>query len=143
MLPAWCVSIVSSVGRPTKRTPEREAIILDALAAGNTRRAAAAAAGVDERTVERWQARSVGFADALRAREAQSEVRLVAMIARAAETDWRAAAHLLACRFPESWSQRARVDVQIIRHQAERIAADLGLSADELIAEAERIVAGN
>jgi transposase len=131
------------MARPTKRTPEREQRLLLAIRAGNTRRAAAAYVGVDERTVERWKQRFAGFADALSRAEAESEVALVAIVRQAATQDWRAAAHLLERRWPDTWGRRERVDV-LLRQQAERLASTLeGVTADELIAEAERIVGGH
>jgi hypothetical protein len=129
------------VARPTKRTPDREQRLVQALQAGNTRRAAATYAGVDERTVERWAASNVGFAALLTRAEAESEVALVALVRQAASKDWRAAAHLLERRWPDSWGRRDRLEVTL-RQTAERLGAELGLDPDELIAEAERIARG-
>ena len=45
---------------------------------------------------------------------------------------------LLKTRRPEKYRDTIRIDV---RREAERIATELGIDADEVIAEAERIVA--
>ena len=50
-------------GRPSKRTPERIALLLEALLAGNTRKAASAAAGIDQDTLGRWMTADAEFAD--------------------------------------------------------------------------------
>jgi hypothetical protein len=127
------------MARPSKCSSEREQALLVAIRAGNTRRAACAYAGISEDSLERWAKRSAGFAEGLTRAEAEAEVSLVAIIRKAAETDWRAAAHLLACRRPEDWSPRARVDVDLTMRRARELAAELDLDADELVAEAERI----
>jgi transposase len=130
------------VARPTKRTPELERRLLDALRAGNTRRAACAYAGVEQHTFQRWLLRFAHFAQAIEKAEADAAVRNVAIIQQAArDGTWTAAAWWLERRYPEDYGRRERVDVTI-RQQAERIAHELGLDATELIAEAERIARG-
>jgi hypothetical protein len=58
---------------------------------------------------------------------ADSEIALVAIVRKAAADDWRAAAHLLACRWPERWAQRARLDVNVDERQLIQIARDDGI----------------
>jgi len=114
-----------------KYTLERAERILEAVGAGATLRAAAAAAGIDESTLWRWQQRNAAFAKDLHAREAESEVVLVAIIRRAAETDWRAAMALLERRWPDTWGRRDRVDLDVYVRQR---ASELGLDPDEALA---------
>lgn len=98
------------MARPTKRTPEREARIFEALRVGNTRPTAAAYAGISERTLRYWAEQSAVFADALRAREAEAEMAATAAIWRAAkEGDWHAAAWFLEHRYPDDWGRTTRV----------------------------------
>lgn len=130
------------MARPSKLTPEREQRLLAAIRAGSTYRAAAAAAGISEDTLARWVKRSAANAEALTRAEGESEVALVAIIRAAAPHDWRAAAHLLERRWPDSWGRREKLDVNI-RQEAQRLADQLGLDVDELIAEANRIVKGH
>jgi hypothetical protein len=73
---------------------------------------AAAAAGISRSTLHRWRARGASeghgrffeFEQALVRAEAEAEARLVAVIARAGDQHWQAAAWLLPRRFPDTWS---------------------------------------
>jgi hypothetical protein len=79
-------------GRPTKRTPEVEARLFDAIRAGNTRKAACHYAGIDLHTLGRWM-QFATFATAIEKAEADAEVRNVAVIAKAAQDGtWQASA---------------------------------------------------
>ena len=130
------------MARPSKYCPERAGAILEALRAGNTRTAAAAGAELSYETLRRWLAGNEEFRAALEKAEAEAETRFVRQIERAVtDGTWQAAAWWLERRRPGDWGRRERIDVSI-RHAADRLAAQLGLDAAELIAEAERIVAG-
>ena len=133
------------MARPTKRTPEVEAAILAAIEVGMTRTAAAAAVGVDRRTLASWTRRFATFRAEVEKAEARAAQRMVNQIVTAARTTWQAAAWFLERRYPEDWGRRERVDVSVdIRREAERLAAELGgVSADEIIAEAERIASSH
>lgn len=129
-------------GRPSKRTPEREARLLEALRAGNTRKDASLYAGLEQHTFQRWVLADAHFAQAVEKAEADAVVRNVAQIAKAAqEGTWQAAAWWLERRRPEDYGRRDRVEITL-RQEAHRIAADLGIDVNELLAEADRIVAG-
>jgi Homeodomain-like domain len=103
------------VGRPPALTPEIEARIVAAVSAGAHLSVAARAAGVSRQTLHRWRARGAAepegpyhrLAEALERAEAEAEVRQVALIARAGQTQWRAAAWLLSRRAPERWGRGA------------------------------------
>lgn len=130
------------MARPTKYTDERARRIADALAAGNTRRAAALSAGITERTFERWIARFVGFVAAVEKAEAEAEVAHVATI-RSAATDgtWQASAWWLERRRSEDWGKRERIEIiSSVRDLARRA----GLSAEDearAVQEAEQVLA--
>jgi hypothetical protein len=95
------------VGRPTKRTPEREQRLLDALAAGNTRNAACDYAGITRETFSQWRERFADFSDRVKKAESSAEVRHVAQIAKAAsEGVWQASAWWLERRRPDDWARR-------------------------------------
>lgn len=101
-------------GRPSKRTPECERRILDALRAGNTRKAACAYAGIDLHTLARWSAAHATFATAIEKAEADAETRMVAQIAKAASGGtWTAAAWWLERRRSEEYGRRDKVDTNI------------------------------
>jgi hypothetical protein len=73
--------------------------------------------------------------------ELEAEVAPVANIRVAGQTDWRAHAWLLERRNPASWGRREKVEMDLsIRQHAGKIAQELCLDVDELLAEAERIV---
>jgi hypothetical protein len=68
---------------------------------------------------------------------------MVGQIAKAAnDGTWQAAAWWLERRRPDDYSRRDRVDVTV-RQEAQKLAAQMGIDAAELIAEAERIVSGS
>jgi transposase len=100
-------------GRPTKLTPELADDLVLLLAAGASPGRAARALGVGERSVRRWLGNGLrdrvvaARASRPEATDALSEARLVVLIARAAIHDWKAAAWLLAHRWPERWGERA------------------------------------
>jgi len=130
------------VARPTKYTPERAQQIAAALAAGNTRLASAASAGITQRTFERWMARFDGFVEAVEKAEAEAELAHVATIKAASEGGtWQASAWWLERRRSDDWGKRDRVEIiSSVRDLARRA----GLSAeDEALAvqEAEQVLA--
>jgi hypothetical protein len=127
--------------RPTKYSPDIVKRILDALAAGNTRRASVQHAGVSEDAFGRWLRRYADFADAVFRAEAQAEVAHVANIAQAARAgDVRASIFWLERRRGQDWGRRDYLEIQI-RAAAERVAAATGADASWLIARAEEIAA--
>lgn len=129
------------MARPSKYTPERVASILEALTAGNTRRAAAAYGGIDENTLGRWIARFGDFAEAVKSAEAAAEVGHVANIAAAAnDGTWTASAWWLERRRHADWGKVDRVEIEV-RKAAERVAAATGADPDWLIRRAAEIVA--
>lgn len=128
-------------GRPTKYGAEVSKRVLDALGAGNVRRASAAYAGISEDTFARWMARYADFADAVLRAEAQAEVMHVATIAQAARAgSWQASVFWLERRRHADWGKIDRLEVEI--HQtATRIAAQTGADPDWLVKRAVEIAA--
>jgi len=137
------------MARPDKLTPERHERIVEAIRLGNTREAAAAYARVGERTLYRWLAKGQQARNGSKCRqlwqdvkEAENEAELtsVAIIRAAAEKQWTAAAWWLERRRPDQWGRKENLDITI-RREAERIAKETGLGIEEIIAEAERMLA--
>lgn len=103
------------MGRPSKLTRTVQARIVEALEGGNTRRAAAAAAGVDASTMRRWMKRGEdgdtdfrAFCAAVKKAESVCQKRCLDLInSAAAAGKWQAAAWVLERRWPESWARRA------------------------------------
>jgi hypothetical protein len=102
-------------GRPTSLTPEVQARIVEAVAAGNTRHDAAEYAGVGRSTFLAWLARGRkkngrngrpyrDLLDAVKKAEAGAVVRNVAIIQKAAQKTWQAAAWWLERKNPQDWA---------------------------------------
>ncbi len=129
------------MARPSKRTPEVETAILNALRVGNTRTDSALAAGIGIGTLGAWCRQYPQFRADVERAEAEARLRFVGIIATAARTSWQAAAWFLERRVPEYWARRERVEVATeAKREAERLAEGLdGVSAEDLVAEAERI----
>ncbi len=128
----------SSNGRPSKLTPEIQEKILSAIRVGNYAHVAAAYAGLSERTFYRWiqrgQRARTGpyrqFCDAIEVAEREAEVRAVAILQKHMEESWQAASTFLSRRYPERWSRRARLSVDV---SPKEVLCDLlSMSADEL-----------
>ena len=87
------------MSRRTKLTPDTKEDVVKALRAGNSRRDSALYAGISKQTFYSWMKRGregeplyAEFLEAVEKAEAQSVVRNVAIIQRAAEETWKAAA---------------------------------------------------
>lgn len=133
------------MGRRTQRTPERVGAIVSALRTGNTRRAAAAFAEVDQSTFYRWLASSATFRDAVEKAEADAEVRFASQVAKAAgDGTWQAAAWWLERRRSSDYGRHDRTDVTVeVRRLVDKAARDAGLDPREVFSEVESILAGD
>lgn len=136
------------MARPDKLTPERQDRIVTAIRAGNTREAAAAHAGITDRTLYHWLAKGRKarsdckcrqLFQAVKKAENECELMSVAIIRQAASRHWTAAAWWLERRRPDQWGRKESLDITI-RREAEKIAKETGLDVEAVIAEAERIV---
>lgn len=131
------------MARPSKYTPEVVKRIADALAAGNTRRAAAAYGGIGEAAFFSWLHRFSEFSEAVKSAEAQAEVAHVANIAQAAKDGtWQASAWWLERRQHAAWGKVDRVEIEI-RRAAERVAQQTGADPEWLVKRAAEIVAAS
>lgn len=128
------------MGRPSKRSPEIEGLILRALEVGNTRTDSALGAGITRETLRQWL-KSLPFLAAVEKAEALARQRFVGQIALAAKNgNWQAAAWNLERRDHENWGRRDRVDVTMeIRKEIERLTSDPA-EIEAAVAEAERLV---
>lgn len=132
-------------GRASKRTEPNAVTIFEAIRVGATRKRAAAIVGISQDTLARWEKQDADFAHRLIEAEAHRDRSLIVEIRTAAKRDWRAAAWLLERVAREDYGT-PKIDVNLtvrqVQERAERIASDLGLSVEEVIAEAESIMAG-
>ena len=93
-------------GKVSKYGQETTDRIIQALRAGNTRRASCGYAGISEDTFANWLKGHSEFAEAVKKAESDAEVRNVAIIQKAADTTWQAAAWWLERKHKAEWSSR-------------------------------------
>lgn len=105
------------MARPTKLTPKLQEQIVSYLRAGAYVETAAAAAGIAKDTLYAWLRRGAAgeepfarFAAAVEEAQAKSELRDLAIIGKAAETEWTAAAWRLERKYPDRYGRRARIE---------------------------------
>lgn len=116
------------MGRPTKLNYGVQEKIVQAIKAGNYIETAAAYAGISKSTLYEWLKRGerenqrvaknpryrikksekpyVEFSNAIEKALAEAEIRDVAIIGKAAEEQWQAAAWRLERKFPDKWGRR-------------------------------------
>lgn len=104
-----------------KRTDARIAALVEALRAGATRRAAAAAVGISEDTLKRWELGSPTLRADFEKAEAEAMLQAVECIRKAALVDWRAAAWWLERRGSREWSRAANEARLLIQPEAREV----------------------
>lgn len=108
------------MGRPTKRSPERELTILNALRIGNTRTAACALADISLDTLAAWSAATPEFLGAIERAESEAESRFLGNVAKAAaDGTWQAAAWWLERRRWQDYRRREGIEVSDARKGAD------------------------
>lgn len=117
-------------GRPEKLTPELQQKIVDAIRMGAYIETAAAYAGINKSTLYDWMKRGARaksgkykeFSDAIEKALAESEMRDLAVIAKASQENWQAAAWRLERKFPDRWGRRkAKSEIAKIEAETEFI----------------------
>ena len=107
------------IGRPSKLTPETQARIVSAVRCGASFKNACVAAGISERTFQRWRQKGEHqgakteyrrFWRDLTQAEQEGQTARLAIIQEAARNDWRAAAWLLERMDPERFSLRYKIE---------------------------------
>lgn len=113
---------------------------------------AAMYAGISDQTFRRWRQQAehakegtplARLRDRLTQAEGRAAIGWLAKIEKAAsEGNWQAAAWKLERRYPEDWGRHDRVDLQITMQKViAKVAADMGLSTEALLVEAEALLA--
>ncbi len=126
----------------------RATLIYGLLKRGNTRTVAGRLAGISHDTFARWYQARADFRDGVDAAEAEAQVLLLDTVRAAAtkpgSNSWIAAAWILERRWPETFGRKERLDIAIdVRKEAEKIADELGISVEQVLAEADAILKGN
>lgn len=143
---------MADTGRPTDLTPPVREKILQALSLGNSRKQAAAFAGIGESTFRRWLQRGREepegvfreFRESVLEAEARAQIAAMACVTKAIrDGDWKAAAWMLERRVPEQFAPRSRL---FDPHRVLEILEEEGLVVDreralQALAEAEPGVA--
>jgi hypothetical protein len=114
------------MGRPPKLTPDGERRIMEALAAGSSRRAAAIHGGISPRAMLDYLARGreaedqgrndrySRFLRSVNEAETRCEIAMTARWVDATKRDWRAARDWLARRHPDDWAPIEKHDAVAI-----------------------------
>jgi transposase len=110
-------------GRPTKLNDEVQLDIVRAIELGANLEDAAGYVGVDPTTIHNWLKRGrearTGvfreFHDAVKRALAEQKVNSIQVITRASAKHWKAAAWLLARRYPEEYGSKQTITVQVQR----------------------------
>jgi predicted aldo/keto reductase-like oxidoreductase len=122
-------------GRPIKLTPELQEELVKVIRAGNYIETACAYVGINKTTFYDWLKRGarekerlaknpnarpkkseapfVELSNAIEKALAQAEIRDVAIIGKAAEENWQAAAWRLERKFPERWGRKERLTADL------------------------------
>lgn len=126
------------MARPSKRTPEIEKRIMEALSAGVSRKTASEYAGIDQTTLINWMKRYPDFSNAVIEAESKVEVSAVVSVRQAwMAGDWRAAIEWLKRRRSKEWSETHRLEIiQSVRELARMTNRD----EESAVAEAEAIL---
>ena len=114
--------VPSTAGRPGLLTEEVADLLVASLRYGNYVTVATRSAGINWDTFKGWMRRGATgeepyaqLKERVEKARAEGQVRLVAIVAKAAETDWRAANWLLERQWPEQWggvSVRVRTEAE-------------------------------
>ncbi len=96
--------------QPYKMTPERVAIILEALGSGMTQRDASLLAGISEDTLCLWKRNNSEFSEQMGQKLIEHKQKLIKRIELAGEKDWKATAWILERKYKNDWSSTARYD---------------------------------
>lgn len=121
-------------GRPTKLTPKLQKEIMTVIRSGNYIETACAYVGINKDTYYEWMKRGareidrvennpkarvrkdekkyVDFSKEMTKALAHAEIRDVAIIAKAGETNWQASAWRLERKFPQKWGRKENYSIE-------------------------------
>jgi len=136
------VGVPATAGRPGLLTDEVADLLVTSLRLGNYVTVATRAAGIAWPTFKVWMQRGATgeepyaqLKERVEKARAEGQVRHVAIVSRAAETDWRASTWLLERQWPEQWggvSVRVRTEAEAQPEVEDLTEADPFSEFDEL-----------
>lgn len=127
----------------SKMSDARVEVLLSALRAGNTRRAASSLADIHNTTFYRWMEDDAAFRSAVEKAEAEAEAFYLGAVLKAAADPktWTAAAWWLERRKNADYARRDKVEMTVdLRKEAEQLAAEMGLDPAAVMAELDGIL---
>ncbi len=92
---------MSTTTKPYKLTPERSQVILEALENGMTQRDASMLAGISEDTLCLWKRTNSDFSEQMGQSVIKYKRKLMDIITKASEKDWKACAWLLERKYKD------------------------------------------
>lgn len=98
-----------------KYTEIRAHNICNNISQGMPLRVAAVAEGISEASLHRWRKEIPEFAEMVEQAIAVSEAKLIQKLS--TNEDWRAAAWILERRFPEHWTKKEHIDMNVSRSE--------------------------
>lgn len=107
--------------RRTALDAQKRAAIVSAVEQGLSVSRAAATIGVCRSTVAKWRERYPEFDEEVFQAESRCIQQLTDNITTAAQSDWRAAAHLLSVRWPHEYSERTQANAASASDRAESL----------------------
>ena len=103
-----------AIPKPYKMTPERVAIILEALGDGMTQRDASMLAGISEDTLCIWKRTNSEFSEQMGQKAIEYKRKMMKRIEKAGEKDWKATAWLLERKFKKDFSADPELEKDLL-----------------------------
>lgn len=97
--------------RKYKATSKTIEIILNAISEGLTQRDASILAGISEDTLCLWKRKDSDFSEQIRQKEIEYKRRLLRIVNKGAEKDWRASLKILERKYPNEYAPNSRIDL--------------------------------
>lgn len=135
---------MARAGRPPKYCAEIHKAIIANLEIGCSRTTAAELARINRMTLETWRTKYPAFNSDVTEAIARAKRRATVTITTAIQKgDVQAAFRYLALQERAEWQEERNINVNLrIREKAQRIADELGIPVETVIAEAEAVAAG-
>lgn len=105
---------MAKTNKEYKMTPERVQIILEALGNGMTQRDASLLAGISEDTLCLWKRTNSEFSEQMGQKVIEYKQRLLEVIRKAGERDWKASAWILERKYKKDFSPEPKLEKELL-----------------------------